>query len=84
MPIPKRQAIAVEIVHIEITHAVGTIARRVHYGRPARPQLIVQRVDLGHKHVDGALAGFALRLVRGPEMNRHVAPLDAAVETGSP
>src|SRR5687768_2054086 len=43
---PKRQAIAVRIVDIEITHAVGTIARRVYYGRPARLQLIVQRVDL--------------------------------------
>jgi hypothetical protein len=77
---PKRQAIAVQIVDIEITHSVGTIAGRMHDGRPARPQLIVQRVDLGYKHVDGALAGFALRLVSGLEMNRNVATLDAAIE----
>lgn len=77
---PKRQTIAIQIVNLEITHAIGTIARRMHNGRPSRPQFIVQRVDLGREHVDGASARLALRLVRGLQMNRHFVPLNTGAK----
>ena len=62
---PKRQAIAIGIINVEIAHAIGAITRRLQYHRAVRLQLVVERIDCGHEDIDGALPGPALGLVRG-------------------
>ena len=82
--LPEAELVAVQVIDVEIPHAVRPVCGLLHRSGPFRLQLLVQRVHTGHEHIDRAMAGLPLRLAGRLEVNGHVVPFDSRVERRLP
>src|SRR5262249_12614158 len=77
---PEAELIAVDVVDVEVPHAVRVILRLVQRSGASRFQLLIERVHISDEDIDGALARLPFRLARRLEVNDHAVPFDPSVE----
>ena len=77
---PEAELVAVEVVDVEITHAVRIVFRFFQCSGAFRLQLAVECIDIRDENIYGTMAGLALGLTGGLKVDKHAVSFHARVE----
>src|ERR1700754_1852934 len=77
---PEAELVAVEVMEVEITHAIRIVFRFFQCSGAFRLQLPVERIDIRDENIYSTMAGLGLGLARGLKVGKHARASHAGVE----